>query len=116
MDYLRDHKITHILCNTCGREIIQAQDLEEHFHQDQSTGKFLCGKCNQQFCKFWKLVKHIRIHHNNDNAIDKCALCRELEATEPNGIGYVCCVCNIVFDVPRDLENHMFTHNMTNTE
>ena len=57
------------------------------------------------------LVQHVARQHGNDGNY-QCGLCQELESTEPTGIGYVCCVCDVVFDVPRDLEDHMATHDL----
>lgn len=38
--------------------------------------------------------------------------CRELESTEPTGIGYVCYICDVEFVIPIELKNHMMTHEM----
>ena len=42
----------------------------------------------------------------------QCGLCQELESTKATGVGYVCFVCDVVFDVPRELEDHMVTHDV----
>ena len=55
-----------------------------------------------------------RQHVNNTNF--QCGLCQELESTAPTGIGYICFVCDIEFDVPRKLEDHMITHGMTKVD
>jgi hypothetical protein len=57
-----------------------------------------------------RLVQHIAKEHGNDGHY-QCRLCQELESTEPTGVGYVCCVCDVVFVVPRELEDHMATHD-----
>ncbi|CAB4015668.1 zinc finger 236 isoform X8, partial [Paramuricea clavata] len=93
----------------CGSEIIQPQDLQEDF-VDDNTGRYVCNKCNKKFSTFVKLSRHIARHHGNDGKY-QCGLCQELESTEPTGVGYVCFVCNAVFDVARDLEDHMVTHD-----
>ena len=31
---------------------------------------------------------------------------------EPTGIGYICTICDIEFDIPRKLEDHMNTHGL----
>ncbi|CAB4012897.1 zinc finger 236 isoform X1, partial [Paramuricea clavata] len=95
----------------CHMEIIEPQNLQEHFVEDKSTGKYACNKCNRPFSNFMKLVKHVARQHGNDG-IYQCGLCQELESKEPTGVGYVCCVCDVVFDVPRDLEDHMATHDL----
>jgi hypothetical protein len=51
-----------------------------------------------------RLIQYITRQHGNDGNY-QCGLCQELESTE-----YVCCVCDVVFDVPRELEDHMITH------
>ena len=51
--------------------------------------------------------------HDVYDANFKCGLCQELESTEPTGVGYICSVCDIEFDVPSKLEDHISTHVMT---
>jgi KRAB domain-containing zinc finger protein len=105
------HKKEHLFCNSCHKEIIEPQDLQGHFAEDKSIGKYACNKCNKRFSNFMTLVQHIARQHGNDGNY-QCGLCQELESKEPTGIGYVCCVCDVVFDVPRDLEDHMVTHDL----
>jgi hypothetical protein len=107
---LNCHKKGHLLCHTCGTEIIRPQEIQEHIVEDRNTGKYGCNKCNKQSSGFMTLVQHIARQHGNDGNY-QCALCQELESKEPTGVGYVCCVCDVVFDVPRDLEDHMVTHD-----
>ena len=101
----------HLFCKSCNREIIRPQDLKEHFVEDKYNGKYVCEKCNKQFTDFNKLIQHIARQQGNDGKY-QCGFCQELESTEPTGIGYVCCVCDAVFDIPWELEDHMVTHNM----
>ncbi|CAB4022251.1 zinc finger 271-like [Paramuricea clavata] len=117
--HLTTHKQTHtgdrpyecdVCKKNCHKEIIEPQDLQGHFAEDKSIGKYACNKCNKRFSNFMTLVQHIARHHGNDGNY-QCGLCQELESTEPTGVGYVCCVCDVVFDVPRDLEDHMATHD-----
>ena len=56
-------------------------------------------------------MKHIARQHGNDGTY-QCCLCQELESTEQTGVGYICSVCDVVFDFPRELENHMTTHSV----
>jgi uncharacterized Zn-finger protein len=102
------HKKEHLFCNSCRKEIIEPQDFQGHFVE--YIGKYACNKCNKRFSNFMTLVQHIARHHGNDGNY-QCGLCQELESKEPTGVGYVCCVCDVVFDVPRDLEDHMATHD-----
>ncbi len=104
--YLKYHEKQHLLCHSCHKEIILPQDLQEHSVEDTNIRKYACSKCGKRFSVFLKLVQHIARHHRNDGDY-QCGLCQELEAT---GVGYVCFVCDVVFDVPRELENHMVTH------
>ena len=107
--HLKRHTKRHLVCNSCNKEIVQPQDLQEHFVEDKNTGKYVCNYCNEQLSNFMTLIQHItRLHGNYGNY--QCGLCQELESTEPTGGGYVCCVCDVVFDVPRELEDHMITH------
>ncbi len=63
----------------------------------------------QTFLYFHKTAEHITKQHGHNG---KCSLCQELESTEPTGIGYVCCVCEVVVLIfPRDLEHHMVNHD-----
>ena len=59
-------------------------------------------KCNIHFSNFTKLVRHIARQHGN-NINFECALCQELESSEPT---------DIEFDIPRKLEDHMNTHGL----
>ena len=107
----RRHKKMHLLCRSCRREIIQPHDVQEYFVQDiEHTKQFTCNKCDEKFCDSKKLVKHIARQHGNDGTY-QCRLCQELELTEPTGVGYLCSVCDVVFDFPRELEDHMTTHS-----
>jgi uncharacterized CHY-type Zn-finger protein len=99
------------LCKCCRREITQAKDLEGHFGVDENTGKYYCcNQCGKQISNFKSLVKHFaREHSNNTNY--QCSVCRELDSNEPTGIGYACFMCDLEFDIPRELEDHMHTHD-----
>ena len=109
------HKTIHLLCRSCGGEIIQPHDVQECFVQDEHTKQFTCNKCDEKFFNSKKLVKHIARQHGNDGTY-QCRLCQELESTEPTGVGYICFVCNVVFDFPRELEDHMTTHSTMQTD
>ena len=104
------HKKLHLLCSSCGREIIQPHDVQEYFVEDEHTKQFTCNKCDEKLSNSKKLVKHIARQHGNDGSY-QCCLCQELESTKPTGVGYICSVCDVVFDFPRELEDHMTTHS-----
>ena len=106
---LKRHKKMHLLCNSCGKEIIQPYDVQEYFVQDKHTKQCTCNKCDEKFSNLKKLVKHIARQHGNYGTY-QCRLCQELESTEPTGVGYICSVCDAVFDFPRELENQMTSH------
>ena len=106
----RKHKRIHLLCRSCRREIIQSHDVQEYFVEDEHTKQCTCNTCDEKFSDSKKLVKHIARQHGNDGTY-KCRLCQELESTEPTGVGYICFVCDVVFDFPRELEDHMTTHS-----
>ncbi|CAB4033395.1 zinc finger 2 homolog, partial [Paramuricea clavata] len=72
-----------LLCNTCGREISQSQGEG----QGQANEILSCGTFYQ------------------------CDVCKELEAREATGIGYICCVCDAEFDIATELEDHMSMHD-----
>ena len=105
---LASHKKQHLFCNSCCKEIIEPQDLQGHFVKDKSIGKYVCNKCNKRFSKIMNLVQHLATQHGNDGNYQLCGLCQELGSKEPTGVGYV---CDVVFDFPRDLEDHMATHD-----
>ena len=115
LPYSRKHKKMHLLCRSCRREIIQPHDVQEHFVQNEHTKQFTCNKCDEKFSNSKKLVKHIARQHGNDGTY-QCRLCQELESTEPTGVGYICSVCDVVFDFPGELEDHMTTHNTMQTD
>ena len=106
----KKHKNMHLLCKSCNKEIIQPHDVQEYFVQDEHTKQFNCKKCDEKFCDSKELVKHIARQHGNDGTY-QCRLCKELDSTEPTGVGYICLVCDAVFDFPRELEDHMTTHS-----
>ena len=106
----RKHKRMHLLCRSCRREIIQSYDVQEYFVKDEHTKQFTCNKCDEKFSNSKKLVKHIARQHGNDGTY-QCCLCQELESKEPTGVGYICSVCDVVFNFPRELEDHMTTHS-----
>ena len=90
----------HLLCSSCSREIIQPYDVQEYFLEDEHTKPCTCNKCNKKFYDLEKFVKHIARQHGNDGTY-QCHLCQELESTEPTGVGYLCSVCDVVFDFPK---------------
>ena len=104
------HKTIHLLCRSCGGEIIQPHDVQEYFVKNEHTKQFTCNKCDEKFSNSKKLVKHIARQHGNDGTY-QCRLCQELESTEATGVGYICSVCDAVFDFPKELEDHMTTHS-----
>jgi DNA-directed RNA polymerase subunit RPC12/RpoP len=73
------------VCNSCNKEIVQPQDLQEHFVEDKNTGKYVCNYCNEQLSNFMTLIQHITRLHGNDGNY-QCGLCQELESTEPTGV------------------------------
>ena len=74
--HLRD---SLLLCHTCGKEIIQGQANE--IQSDD--------KCNKQFPDIESLYQHKAKDHGTSY---QCDVCKELEAREATGIGYICCV------------------------
>ena len=100
----------HLLCRSCKRKIIQPHDVQEYFVEDEHTKQFTCNKCDKKFSNSKKLIKHIARQHGNDGTY-QCRLCQELESKEPSGVGYICSVCDVVFDFPKELEDHMTTHS-----
>ena len=100
------HKKNHLLCSSCGGEIKQFRELHK-FHL-----KYVCNKCKNPFSTFKRMLKHIGREHGSDGNY-QCGLCEELHSKEPTGVGYVCCICDVVFDMPKELEDHMANHNTT---
>ena len=101
----RRHKKMHLLCSSCSKEIIEPHDVREYFVEDEHTKQWTCKKCDEKFFNSKKLIKHIARQHGNDGT--QCHLCQELESTEPTGVGYLCSVCDVVFDFPRKLEDNV---------
>jgi uncharacterized Zn-finger protein len=94
-----------LLCHTCGKEIIQGQG---HANEIQSDDHFDCDKCNKQFPDIESLYQHKTKDHGTSN---QCDVCKELEAREATGIGYICCVCDAEFEIATELEYHMSNHD-----
>jgi DNA-directed RNA polymerase subunit RPC12/RpoP len=94
-----------LLCHTCGKEIIQGQG---HANEMQSDDHFVCDKCNKQFPDIESLYQHKAKDHGTSY---QCDLCKELEAREATGIGYICCVCDAEFEIATELEDHMSMHD-----
>ena len=84
----------HLLCSSCGRQIIQPHDLQEYFIVDEDTKQCACKTCDEKFSNSKKFVKHIARQQGNDGSY-QCRLCRELESTEPTGVNYLCSVCDL---------------------
>jgi predicted SprT family Zn-dependent metalloprotease len=74
-------------------EIIEPQNLQEHFVQDEKTGKYACDKCNKQFPDVESLYQHNAKDHGTSY---QCDVCKEFEAKEANLsilkiVVYACC-------------------------
>jgi DNA-directed RNA polymerase subunit RPC12/RpoP len=94
-----------LLCHTCGKEIIQGQG---HANEIRSDDHFDCDKCNKQFPDVESLYQHNAKDHGTSY---QCDVCKELEAREATGIGYICCVCDAEFEIATELEDHMSMHD-----
>ena len=96
-----------LFCNSCGREIIQSQG-QGHAIDILGDDHFDCDKCNKQFPDIESLYQH----KAKDNGTSyQCDICKELEAREATGIGYICCVCDAEFEIATELEDHMSMHD-----
>jgi hypothetical protein len=96
-----------LVCDTCGREVIQSQG-QGHTHQTFCDGHFDCDKCNKLFADIQRLNEHNAKEHG---MFYQCDICKELEAREATGIGYICCVCDAEFENATELEEHMSMHD-----
>ena len=94
-----------LLCHICGKEIIQGQG---HANRIQRDDHFLCDKCNKQFPDIESLYQHKAKDHGTSY---QCDVCKELEAREATGIGYICCVCDAEFEIATELEDHISMHD-----
>ena len=91
-----------LFCNSCGREIIR------HTNEIPSDGHSVCDKCNKQFPDVESLYQH---KAKDRGTFYQCDVCKELEAREATGIGYICCVCDAEFEIATELEYHMSMHD-----
>jgi hypothetical protein len=73
-----------------------------------SGNHYNCDKCDEHFNDLQSLTQHQAKDHGTSY---QCDMCKELQAREPTCIGYVCCVCDVEFDIATELENHMKTHD-----
>ncbi|CAB4035799.1 zinc finger 271-like, partial [Paramuricea clavata] len=101
---LRCHWRSHLrngllLCHNCGKEVIQGQR-----HANEMTVRNDCDKCNKQSPDIESLYQHKAKDHGTSY---QCDVCKELEAREATGIGYICCVCDDEFEIASKLEDHM---------
>ena len=87
------------------KEIIQGQG---HANRIQRDDNFLCDKCNKQFPDIESLYQHKTKDHGTSY---QCDVCKELEAREATGIGYICCVCDAEFEIATELEYHISMHD-----
>ena len=94
-----------VVCDTCGREISLPEELK---HINECMVNECYDKCNKLFPNLESLNQH---KSNEHGILYKCDVCQELEATEATGIGYICCICDAVFEIATDLENHIITHD-----
>ena len=94
-----------LLCHTCGKEIIQGQG---HANEILRDDHFDCDKCNKQFPDIESLYQHKAKDYGMSY---QCDVCKELEAREATGIGYICCVCDAEFEIATELEDHMCMHD-----
>jgi hypothetical protein len=94
-----------LFCHTCGKEIIQCQG---HANEILNDDHFDCDKCNKQFPDIESLYQHKAKDHGTSY---QCDVCKELEAREATGIGYICCVCDAEFEIATELEDHMSMHD-----
>ena len=78
-------------------EIIQEQGL---VCEILSGDYFVCDKCDKQFPDIESLYQHKAKVHGTSY---QCDLCKELEAREATGIGYICCVCDVEFEIATEL-------------
>jgi KRAB domain-containing zinc finger protein len=107
---LKRHWIVHsrdglLFCNSCGREIIQEQGP---VCEILSGDYFVCDKCDKQFPDIESLYQHKAKDHGTSY---QCDVCKELEAKEATGIGYICCVCDAEFEIATEREDHMSMHD-----
>ena len=94
-----------LLCHTCGKEIFQGQG---HANEILRDDHFDCDKCNKQFPDIESLYQHKAKDYGMSY---QCDVCKELEAREATGIGYICCVCDAEFEIATELEDHMCMHD-----
>jgi KRAB domain-containing zinc finger protein len=107
---LKRHWIVHsrdglLFCNSCGREIILEQGPVGEI---LSVDYFVCDKCDKQFPDIESLYQHKAKDHGTSY---QCDVCKEFEAKEATGIGYICCVCNAEFEIATELEDHISMHD-----
>ena len=88
-------------------EIIQSQGQGDA-SEILSANHFVCDKWNKQFLDIESLYQHKAKDHGT---FYFCDLCKELEAREATGIGYICCVCDAEFEIATELEDHMSMHD-----
>ena len=106
---LKRHWRTHsrdglLVCDTCDKKVIQSQ-AQGHSDEILSDDHFDCNKCNKQFAEIQSLIEHNGKEHGTSY---QCDVCKELEARQATGIGYICCVCDAEYEIATELEDHEY--------
>ena len=123
---LKSHESTHTLkkpyeCYICNRKFTNQTCFLKHTTTHTGRGDQFCkcelldkklkntnDECMKQYSDHYSLKQHKLKDHG---ILYKCDFCHEIEASEPTGIGYLCCVCDAEFEVASKLEEHMLSHD-----
>ncbi|XP_050297309.1 zinc finger protein 62 homolog isoform X2 [Anthonomus grandis grandis] len=102
---LGDGNLKKYPCNWCNSVFSKAETLNTHInshHKDNNGGgEFKCQECSRVFDRQSSLNIHMQVHRKRKNAA-------ALEVSPGGSKLYVCSLCNMGFNFPKDLRNHTF--------
>ena len=125
-------------CDVCKKRFSQSTDqakLKITVHQKKAT--FKCHVCSETFSNKQTFKRHTKKSHLVESSIQcnicdreifqslrrsrknegssenhySCDVCQELDSSTATGIGYICFICDVVFETANELENHMSVHD-----
>ena len=93
-------------CHVCSETFSNKQTFKRHAKKSHSVERALQCK----FCERQIFQSQQRSHEGSSENHYRCDVCQELDSSTATGIGYICCICDVVFETANELENHMSVH------
>ena len=113
---LAEHQITELhkkqafKCHVCSKTFSHKGNLKGHMKKSHLMERAQrCSICERQIFQLNQLSHNDQASSSENHY--KCNVCRELESSTATGIGYICCICDVVFETANELENHMSVYD-----